>query len=383
MIDVLQNRSDQCQNRLSEELASSWIQSHRPPHLKDQNPPQATVSPRVMGHAIHKPRISLPRLDLSALNNRGVASVILPQQANGGLPDQDDRVDTTEAQVVEEAEEDVEVIQLSRRRRNRPNIPPPPMGTLEENQEEEEIETGREEMVLLLPRVVLDRIRVTPSRQSSRRTSTTTPTPTLTNNDLQPPPPPAAQNTNSETPRARESFDDFTRRLGAIDPMEGPSWMFEDLQNPGPSTSRGSIKPREEKRQETSLKARLSSASRRLSMEENDEEDDEEDQSQQPPKSKVRKTSETSETAETQDTQENPNAEEPRRRGGRAAAQAARSSLKEQPINTKLRQGDPSSSSVYGDFVPGTKRKSDRNSTNAKNPKNKRKKSDDKKKRDS
>ena len=32
----------------------------------------------------------------------------------------------------------------------------------------------------------------------------------------------------SETPRARESFDDFARTLSGIDPMEGPSWMFED-----------------------------------------------------------------------------------------------------------------------------------------------------------
>ena len=50
--------------------------------------------------------------------------------------------------------------------------------------------------------------------------------------------------------------------------------------------------------------------------------------------------------------------EEPRRRGSRAAAAAARSSLKEPTLNSKLRQGDPSSTSVYDDFVPGTKRKS-------------------------
>merc|ERR1712037_205628 len=54
---------------------------------------------------------------------------------------------------------------------------------------------------------------------------------------------------------------------------------------------------------------------------------------------------------------------EPRRRGGaRAAATAARSSLKEPTLGSKLRQGDRASNSVYDDFVPGTKRKSDRKS---------------------
>merc|ERR1712129_592747 len=54
---------------------------------------------------------------------------------------------------------------------------------------------------------------------------------------------------------------------------------------------------------------------------------------------------------------------EPRRRvGARAAATAARSSLKEPTLSSKLRQGDRASISVYDDFVPGTKRKSDRKS---------------------
>ena len=63
----------------------------------------------------------------------------------------------------------------------------------------------------------------------------------------------------------------------------------------------------------------------------------------------------------------------------RAASQAARSNLKEQGLNTKLRQGDRNSQSVYDDFVPGTKRKSEK-STDRKSAKNKqRKKSEDKK----
>ena len=81
------------------------------------------------------------------------------------------------------------------------------------------------------------------------------------------------------------------------------------------------------------------------------------------------------------DAQSEPVEEEPsRRRGGsRAASQAARSNLKEQGLNTKLRQGDRNSQSVYDDFVPGTKRKSEK-STDRKSAKNKqRKKSEDKK----
>ena len=53
------------------------------------------------------------------------------------------------------------------------------------------------ETVLLLPRLVLERV------------------------------------TTTETPRARESNEDFFRRLSGIDAMEGPSWLF----NESPSSS--------------------------------------------------------------------------------------------------------------------------------------------------
>ena len=58
-------------------------------------------------------------------------------------------------------------------------------------------------------------------------------------------------------------FSDFTRRIGGLDPMEGPSWLFSDAEiNNGPRQT----KSRDEKRKENSLKARLSSASRKLSI---------------------------------------------------------------------------------------------------------------------
>merc|ERR1712004_334090 len=101
----------------------------------------------------------------------------------------------------------------------------------------------------------------------------------------------------------------------------------------------GTTKTRDEKRKENSLKARFSSASRRLSVETEEEQPSEQEQPPEPPLQPPP-----------------PAEEEPRRRGSRAAAAAARSSLKEPTLNSKLRQGDPSSTSVYEDFVP--KRKS-------------------------
>jgi hypothetical protein len=69
----------------------------------------------------------------------------------------------------------------------------------------------------------------------------------------------------AETPRSRESFDDFTRRLGGIDAMEGPSWLYSSE-----TTAERVAKPRDhsrrEKAQANTLKARLSGASKRLSM---------------------------------------------------------------------------------------------------------------------
>ena len=76
------------QTRLSEELASSWIQN---PSKILKDTPQATVSPRVMGHEIHKPKIRLARLDMSALNGISVSAV----NQDEDLPDQDSSVDTT------------------------------------------------------------------------------------------------------------------------------------------------------------------------------------------------------------------------------------------------------------------------------------------------
>ena len=92
--------------------------------MKD-TPPQATVSPRVMGHEIHKPKIRIARLDMSAFRNGAV--VMADQEHPEELPDQDSAVDTTAGQ---EVEEDPPIIVRSRRRRQRPINPAPPMGSI-------------------------------------------------------------------------------------------------------------------------------------------------------------------------------------------------------------------------------------------------------------
>merc|ERR1712172_162561 len=270
-------------------------------------------------------------------------------------PEQDDNIDTTnEANIMQEEDEEPSIV--IRRRRRRPMRQPPNMshlGSLEENvqaeAEEEEVEVEQGETVLLFPRLVLERIRLTPStRPSSRRQSEDS------SNRAQSP----VQGSSTipqqapDTPRSRESFEDFTRRIGGLDPMEGPSWLFSDAEiNNGPRQT----KSRDEKRKENSLKARLSSASRKLSID--------------PENEGANRLDEEAEETENEDEAE-PEVEaapepevEPRRRGGaRAAATAARSSLKEPTLGSKLRQGDRASNSVYDDFVPGTKRKSDRKS---------------------
>ena len=64
-LESSQNRSHLNQSRLREELNSSWFQ--RTSSLRDT--PQATVSPRVSGHEIRKPKIRIARLDMSDLGN--------------------------------------------------------------------------------------------------------------------------------------------------------------------------------------------------------------------------------------------------------------------------------------------------------------------------
>ena len=94
---------------------------------------------------------------MSALND----GVVLAQTTNQNqsMPDQDSSVDTTNDQGTQNDEEDDPPIVIrSRRRRQRPINPAPPLGSLEEDViEEEREEIGNEEMVLLFPRLVLDR----------------------------------------------------------------------------------------------------------------------------------------------------------------------------------------------------------------------------------
>ena len=158
--------------------------------------------------------------------------------------------------------------------------------------------------------------------------------------------------------------------MGSLDPMEGPSWLFSDNDiNNGPKQT----KSRDEKRKENSLKARLSSASRKLSIEPENEETEVTLPSQLETDVEVQSETEIQPEPEVQTEPEvQSESEEPRRRGGsRAAAQAARNSLKEPTLGSKLRQGDPVGNSVYNDFVPGTKRKSDRKSSKGSSKKKK------------
>merc|ERR1712166_1068425 len=311
-----------------------------------------------MGFEIQtKPKIRMTRLDMSALQGLGLVHTVAPAAAPEPPPEQDDNIDTTnEANIMQEEDEEPSIV--IRRRRRRPMRQPPNvshLGSLEENpqeeaeeeEEEEEVEIEQGETVLLFPRLVLERIRLTPTtRPSSRRqsedSSNRAPSPVQGSSTIPQQAP--------DTPRSRESFEDFTRR-SFLDPMEGPSWLFSDADiNNGPRQT----KSRDEKRKENSLKARLSSASRKLSIDPENE-----------GASRLDEEEEEAEETETTEVEAEPEPEvEPRRRGGaRAAATAARSSLKEPTLGSKLRQGDRASNSVYDDFVPGTKRKSDRKSS--------------------
>ena len=125
MLESLQNHSNHGQNRLSDELAASWFQKSPANNLKKT--PQASVPPRVMGFEIHKPKISISRLDMSAFQGL-VRPVARPQQpapeeeaAEPEVPpEQDDNVDTTN-----EADMDEPPILIRTRRRQRPMRHPP------------------------------------------------------------------------------------------------------------------------------------------------------------------------------------------------------------------------------------------------------------------
>jgi len=313
---------------------------------------------------------------MSAMNQEMVRHMVRPQQpvpevapvAPEVPPEQDDNVDTTN-------ETDMEEPPILIRRRRRRTMRHPPniahLGPLNENVEEEEVEeedVEQGETVLLFPRLVLERIRLTPTRPSSigsRRPSAGEEVPNRTPSPV-PGTSTATPQQAPDTPRSRESFEDFTRRMGSLDPMEGPSWLFSDDINNGPRQT----KSRDEKRKENSLKARFSSASRKLSIEpDNEEEDGLEEEPPLPPETEPEIEPEPEVAPEPE---VEPEPEEPRRRGGsRAAAQAARNSLKEPTLGSKLRQGDPVGNSVYNDFVPGTKRKSDRKSSKGSSKKKK------------
>lgn len=171
MLESLQQQNNRSRSRISEELASSWFQKSVQQNTSKQTP-QATVSPRVNGYEILKPKIRISRLNMEDINlehrQQSPQQQVRPQprRADPGneAPEQDSNIDTTA-----DEESNSERMYRSRRRRGRSEASraqnPSSLEALQENSEEEN--ESREEMVLLVPRIVLDKVRVTPTRPSS------------------------------------------------------------------------------------------------------------------------------------------------------------------------------------------------------------------------
>ena len=159
------------------------------------------------------------------------------------------------------------------------------------------------ETVLLLPRLVLERV------------------------------------TTTETPRARESNEEFFRRLSGIDAMEGPSWLF----NESPAAARHSDPRQSDQRKKSDQRQ---SDQRQSDQRQSDPRQSDQRQSDQR-ESVASASNETSELGESDAGS--------RKRSSRRAGSAA--SYKEPSLNKKMRQGDPNSASVYKDYVPQTKAK--------------------------
>ncbi len=190
-------------NTIREGRASTSGSNWRPPprrsNLNFDDKPKSEVSPRVGGHEIHKPSIRIERLDMADYREQ------LRQEQQGGPPEppqnggrrqpqrrrarrpqveeeqdqddaeeretvQDNNVDTTNDQE-EEEEEDPPMINFPRPRR-RSHVPPN-MSIVEEMSAEDEsdsdvanISVSRQgsggETVLLFPRLVLERITLSP-----------------------------------------------------------------------------------------------------------------------------------------------------------------------------------------------------------------------------
>ena len=164
------------------------------------------------------------------------------------------------------------------------------------------------ETVLLLPRLVLERV------------------------------------TTTETPRARESNEEFFRRLSGIDAMEGPSWLF----NESPAAARHSDQRQSDQRQSDQRKKSDQRQSDQRQSDQRQSDPRQSDQRQSDQRESVASASnETSELGESDAGS--------RKRSSRRAGSAA--SYKEPSLNKKMRQGDPNSASVYKDYVPQTKAK--------------------------
>jgi len=194
---------------------------------------------------------------------------------------------------------------------------------------------------------------------------------TPTNNRVSLEPPPSRPDTPRQTPGGtQESRDEFLERVMSLDPMEGPSWLYDDNDKKRrgkpkapksvPATSKKTNGSSDDSGDGTSTRVtrRSGGGSGVVQVDQPIQNCDDQTQNDQSSNSGVapdsQASSSTATVAEAAEASSSRPSDENAGRSRRRAA-AAVGSLKEASANKKLRQGDPTSSSIYSDFVPGTK----------------------------
>jgi len=378
----------------------------------------ARVSPTIEGHAIYKPQIEIQRLDPGEIQRMQGAT--MGHEEEGEVAEEDEplgpafgRDEEPErpqrlfnafrmSEIHEEDEPEVENDEPSRtpRRRNRMasltgNSPIVLLDdvssllsryNLTQESEAEEGEEGEDNgqhpnVELLVPRLVLERVKVNGRRNSNAGSN-------------------AARRSlfeadSERNEAARESHKDFEARLLNVNPLEGPSWLFGDQRgrkrlakeimertkssthpNPeedeeGPENDKPeaqAIDRPEQSEAEQPERSDTDGPARRQKRVNPDDGDH-----GQKPKKRVRYADSLPSTTTSPATS---SALAPPKRASvppttsaegngrprRRAAQTAVSSLREPALGSKLRQGDPNTESVYSDYVPKVKVKKDRSS---------------------
>lgn len=246
------------------------------------------VTPLVSGHAIHsRPKVNIQRLDLNDLNNLIQNENLriqqheepnpMPQELNNDPADEHLSAigEEIQSESGDDQEESSSPIRTSRSQSSfRPrrasflqansapqgNLSPVVLledvsGLIESFHVEERSrrsdpasatstdEPNNGETVLLVPRLVLERVTLTPGRSvaaSSATPSSASVAATPVKIDPEPEgknpkeekPPVSAEQPIDDTPIQRETNTEFMERMLNIDAMEGPSWMFEEDDSP-------------------------------------------------------------------------------------------------------------------------------------------------------